>query len=140
VKVNETSWTRRINDKLKCWKWKIHTTTRSGIPDCLYIGREKTLWVEYKYLPHKVDTVHPVRQLTPLQKKNLRALYSLNQTVWVILKVPKGFLIAKGLDWERPLTTDNVLTIDEVVQAIENEVDPCIPSHSLDSSSSVSSS
>ena len=60
--MNEHSFVRSIHNALHpdVYKWKIHDTYTSGVPDAMYAGPAGTLFVEYKYvksLPKKDTTV-----------------------------------------------------------------------------------
>ena len=60
--MNEHSFVRSIHNALHpdVYKWKIHDTYTSGVPDAMYAGPAGVLFVEYKYvksLPKKDTTV-----------------------------------------------------------------------------------
>jgi hypothetical protein len=140
MQANESVWTARVCKAVSCWSWKIHTTTRRGIPDAIFIGPNGPLWAEFKFLRGDIpNLIRLDKHLTALQAKTLQNLHSIGQRTWVIIRHASGFYIGKGLNWTKNPVIDTQttpsLTLEELVEAIHHEVGLCTPSGSSSSSS-----
>jgi hypothetical protein len=90
--MDEASYIQRINEKVRCYAWKIHTSMHKGKLDCLYAWRSTHLWIEYKYqhtIPKQIDlTKKPY--LSKIQQWEIRQLTASQQQVRIIVGTPEG--------------------------------------------------
>jgi hypothetical protein len=82
---------------------------RGGTADWWYSGYVRDLWIEYKYVQKLPKSVPIVLNLSALQKLWLRDRYKEGRNIMVILGHPNGGVILQDLNWEEPLTTEQVL-------------------------------
>lgn len=103
----------------------------AGTPDTYVEGPNSCMFVEWKNhqtLPKLIDLTSKTQRskLSPMQQKWLRRAHGNGQKVAVIMGHPDGGLILPGLEWEKPLTKEEVLqrTVSrkEVAQWIANQV------------------
>lgn len=130
--ATESNITKKLNSLIspQYFAWKITTASRGGIPDCLYVGPNKNLWVEFKRSQTVLTIIHAYRQLTKLQTKTLKQLYELSEEVWVVEYTPIGFYILPNLLWEKPIATSLLQVYD--VYGLAKEIhatigDPDVP-------------
>ncbi len=93
------------------YRMKLHNAYIGGPADMWYSGRERDLWVEYKYesLPKRASTLVPI-DLSELQKEWLSGRQSEGRNVFVIVGCEKGGVVfANPRDWLTPLTLTNFL-------------------------------
>lgn len=113
--MNEASYIQRINRKVRCYVWKIHTSMHRGKLDCLYAWGSNHLWIEYKFqktLPKTLDlTKKPY--LSAIQQHEIKILTNSTQNVRIVLGTPLGGYIFNQQDIQHthktaqlPLYTD----------------------------------
>lgn len=117
--MNEASYIQRINKKVRCYIWKIHTSMHRGKLDCLYAWGSNHLWIEYKYqatLPKTLDlTKKPF--LSAIQQWEIKQLTNSTQKVRILLGTPHGSYIFTPQDLTHVHTTTQLtLHNDEEVR------------------------
>ena len=121
--MHESDFITAVNKLLPqaIYRWKIHDSFTSGIPDAYYSGTKSDLWVEYKLLRTTPNKHTP--KLTELQKNWLKAQYERGRNVIVIIgfKGGKGF-IAEDLTWEKQLNITDLKSKQELANWIEKKV------------------
>lgn len=135
--AKESNITKKLNSLIspKYLTWKITTTSRGGMPDCLYIGTEDDLWIEFKRSPTVLKIIHAYKHnicygLSKLQNKTLKQLYEYGKIVWVVIYTPIGFYILKNRMWEKPIATSHLRVYDvyELAKEIHATIgDPNVP-------------
>lgn len=139
--TTESNITKKLNSLIdpKYFAWKITTTSRGGIPDCLYVGPMNNLWVEFKRSQTVLKVIHAYRELTKLQTKTLKQLCELGNEVWVVIYTPIGFYALPNRMWEKPIATSllRVYDIYELAKEIHATIgDPDVPLNKPRSNSS----
>ena len=105
--MNEHSFIKSIHRFLpsELYRWKIHDTYTSGVPDSFYAGPAGILFVEYKYikkLPAK-DTTQLKTTLSPLQIQWLNRMDGFGQQTAVIVGCEDTAVTLTSGDWNSPL-------------------------------------
>ena len=105
--MNEHSFIKSIHRFLpsELYRWKIHDTYTSGVPDSFYAGPAGILFVEYKYikkLPVK-DTTQLKTTLSPLQIQWLNRMDGFGQQTAVIVGCEDTAVTLTSGDWNSPL-------------------------------------
>lgn len=90
--MNEASYIQRINKKVRCYVWKIHTSMHRGKLDCLYAWGSNHLWVEYKFQKTAPKTLDLTKKpyLSAIQQWEIKQLTNSAQKVRVLLGTPQG--------------------------------------------------
>lgn len=121
--MHESAYISAINKLLPStiYRWKIHDSYTSGVPDTYYSGDKADLWVEYKLVRDTPSKHTP--KLSELQKKWLREQYNRGRNVAVIVGVKggKGF-IAENLSWEQQIKSITPITKRQIADWIINKV------------------
>lgn len=78
-----------------------------GIWDCWYSGRERDLWIEYKFitLPKRPKTAI-VPDLSALQIDWGKGRYEEGRNLAVIVGCAEGGIILRDRHWEHPITAE----------------------------------
>lgn len=123
----ETSFIRGVHRHLpRTHCEKMNNPWRSGTADVWYSGDRGDLWVEYKYIERIPRSEAILPDLTPRQKRWLKARYGEGRNVAVVLGVPRGGVIYRNMDWLRPLDTEALTQLvvpkDEIARWIYSQV------------------
>lgn len=96
---SESSFIETVHKGLRCYVWKIHTIMHKGKLDCYY-GEEKSLWIEYKFLPPNRKTIELSKKpfLSKLQQYEIKTLVKHKQKVKIIVGTPQGGYIFNPKD------------------------------------------
>lgn len=121
---SESSFIETVHKGLRCYAWKIHTTIHKGKLDCYY-GEEKSLWIEYKFLPPNRKTIELSKKpfLSKLQQYEIKTLVKHNQTVRIIVGTPRGGYIFEPKDIHmsfrvNELPLHSILTIQQLIHKL----------------------
>lgn len=106
----ENTFIRSVNKFLPdVYKEKMYNPYRSGTPDVWYSGDIGDIWIEYKYIPKIPKSLKIVPALTPSQLKWLKDRHAEGRNIAVILGCPAGGVFLHNLDWEIPMTSEEMI-------------------------------
>ena len=106
--MNEHGFVKAVHKKLptNLYRWKIHDSYTSGVPDAMYAGEKAILFAEYKYIPKlPARSTSPVKiNLSGLQVLWLNNFVNLGHNVVVIVGTEdRNALILKEKEWDTPI-------------------------------------
>jgi hypothetical protein len=104
--MNEHGFIKSVHRHLPAdtFSWKIHDTYTGGVPDAMYAGPARILFVEYKYLKlPKKETTLIKTGLSALQLQWLDKMHLYNVAVAVIIGSSSGSIVLTGSKWHQEL-------------------------------------
>ena len=115
------------------YRVKNNNAYTAGIADVWYSGKDRDLWVEYKFIevPKRPDTVIDLTggknpMLSALQQEWLRSRHEEGRNVGVVIGSKDGGIWLPGLAWDRTIQTKDFLrhlrTRKELAEEIIKEV------------------
>ncbi len=109
----ESQFLNTVNRHLRSmsvYNEKMHNMWRGGTADMWYSGELADLWVEYKFIPRLPTRALIAPDLTPLQKRWLRARHEEGRNVRVIVGTKGGGVVFESPDaWEAEISTDEFI-------------------------------
>ena len=111
--MNEHSFIKSVHRYLPSdfFKWKIHDTYTSGVPDTFYAGPAGILFVEYKYVKNlpKKDSTCVKTTLSYLQIQWLNRMVEFNQNAALVIGCEDTAVILTNKEWVNDLTKKEYL-------------------------------
>ena len=123
----ENSFIRGVNKYLpKTYAEKMNNPWRAGTADVWYSGSYGDLWVEFKFIERVPRSKEILPDLTPRQRRWLNNRFDEGRNVAVVLGTPKGGVIYRNKEWNRPLDHETlsglIVPRDEIARWIFSQV------------------
>lgn len=96
--MNEHGFIRQVHKHLspQIIKWKVNDRYTGGVPDAVYIGPKKIIFVEYKYLKTMPKRLTKVK-ITKLQEQWINQVNRLGHTYLLVVGCDKYATVRTGL-------------------------------------------
>jgi hypothetical protein len=104
------------------YREKMFNPMRGGTPDCFYMGFQRMMWIEWKWVPKFPKVIKP--KLSPLQRVWLMRAWDRGQLAFAVVGSPTGCIVfATPIEWVKGVARDKaqVLSKQQISKWIQDK-------------------